>query len=249
TARPRTPAPAVPTGRARFLAVAFVLVALVAQAACSRPVEGTPVAVPGAAPAPSAPPSLPPATTGDPAPAAGPQPPADVLDALRAALIQPGDLGPGWTVGDEPVPDPSTPAACGGPGVVAQFPDAVRLGTALAGPQPDVLAQETVSIYADPDTARAAFLANAEGLACSEGTLGDRPVVITPAEDLTFDLGGEQALGWQAGTEDLDLLILSVQAQEAVVTFTYVAPTGFDWSVVPDRLGLSRTAVGRLLAA
>jgi hypothetical protein len=56
---------------------------------------------------------------------------ADAADGLRPFLPTADEIGPGFTVGDEPKPDPSTPAICGGPGTVSQFAYAVRVGTAF----------------------------------------------------------------------------------------------------------------------
>jgi hypothetical protein len=227
-------------GRARTAAVALAVGLLIGTAGCSREVEGVPAAAGGAV------------TTSAPtaaATAASPTTPADPVEALRGALLTPADLGPGWTIGEEPVPDASAPTPCGGPGVVAQFPDAVRVGTVLVGPEPGFLMQETLSVYADVDTAEAAFAANELGLECGQGSLDGSSVVIAPAEDLQFDVGGDQALGWRIGAADFDAVLVSVQVREGVVTFIYVSPVDGDPAALPDVLEASRTGVDRILAA
>jgi hypothetical protein len=215
-------------------------------AGCTRNVDGT--ASPDPAPGPTAQPgratavSIP--STGSSGSSA-----VDPVDRLRAALLRPADVGPGWTSGVPPVPDPTTPAPCGGPGVVARFPDALRIGSSVDGPAPGFVVQEGLSVYGDVDTARAAFRASVAGLDCGQGTVNGASVVITPAEDLRADVGGDQAAGWQVGSDTLDAVLVLVQAGEAVFTFAYVAPAGTPAADRPDPLALSRVAVARALAA
>ncbi len=172
----------------------------------------------------------------------------DPVDRLRAALLGPGDLGPGWTSGDPPVPDPSAPAPCGGPGTVARFPDAMRVGSTVEGPAGAVV-QEALSVYGDADTARAAFRAGTAGLACGRGTLHGTSVTLAPVRDLQRDVGGDGAAGWRAASDTLDAVLVLVQAREAVFAFAYVTPAGAPPAAAPDPVALSRAAVARALAA
>ncbi len=181
---------------------------------------------------------------------ASPQPDgtADPVARLRAALLGPGDLGPGWTSGDPPVPDPSAPAPCGGPGTVARFPDAMRVGSTVEGPAGAVV-QEALSVYGDADAARAAFRAGTAGLACGRGSLHGTSVTIAPAQDLRAEVGGDSAAGWRAGSDTLDAVLIVVQAREAVFAFAYVTPAGAPPAAGPDPVALTRAAVARALAA
>ena len=171
----------------------------------------------------------------------------DPVDRLRGSLLGPGDVGPGWRPGAPPVPDPGTPAPCGGPGTVARFPDALRVGSTVDGPAGGVV-QEALSVYGDADTARAAFRAALAGLDCEKGTLHNAPVTIAPAQDRRADVGGDLASSWQVGSDTLDVVLVMVQAQEAVFTFAFVTPLPAA-AAPPDPLALTRTAVARALAA
>jgi hypothetical protein len=173
---------------------------------------------------------------------------AGPVDRLRGGLLGPRDLGPGWTGGVPPVPDPAAPAPCGGPGTVARFPDALRVGSTVDG-RPGFVVQEALSVYRDAATASRAFRAGVAGLACDHGALHGAPVTIAPAEDLLPAVGGDQASGWQVGSEALDGMLVLVQARQAVFTFAYVAPAGTAPADRPDPLALSRVAVARVLAA
>jgi hypothetical protein len=236
---------------ARALAVLSVL----AATACSTAIGGQSAAAPGpstaAAPTAAAPTAAVPTTTPAPAsatPSAAPSAAPDASatpDQLRPFLLAPADVGPGFGVGDEPVPDPSVPALCGGPGVVAQFPSAVRVGVGINGPSDGVLVQETVSVYADEATAAAAYRANLDGLACSEGSAPDGPVVLTPAEDLGVDVPGDESTGWQIGGTGYDLILIAVRSDEVVMNFAFVAPEGQS-AGLPDPLAISRTGVQKL---
>jgi hypothetical protein len=173
---------------------------------------------------------------------------AGPVDRLQDALLGPGDLGPGWQRAAPPVPDPSTPAPCGGPGTVARFPDALRVGSTLNGPAGGVV-QEALSVYGDADTAQAAFRAGLAGLDCGRGTLHGDPVDIAPAQDLRADVGGDRASSWHVGSGAVDAVLVMVQAREAVFVFAYVVAPDAAAAARPDALALSRTAVARVLAA
>jgi hypothetical protein len=220
-----------------------LVVVAVVLAGCSRVVDAA--AVP--APATGMAPGLATAASAG-ASTLSPSSSADPVDRLRGSLLGPADLGAGWTSGDPPVPDPSTTAPCGGPGTVARFPDALRVGSTVDGP-PGFVVQEALSVYGDAATAQAAFRAGVAGLDCGQGTLHGASVVITPGEDLQVDVGGDRASGWQVGSDTLDAVLVLVQAQEAVFTFAYVAPVGTAPAERPDALALSRAAVARTLAA
>jgi hypothetical protein len=234
---------------------ALVALAAVAVTACSTAIGGQSAAAPGSAPTTTAAASTATSTAARPSAAAPTGPtaapdtavldPAAAADRLRPFLLAPADVGPGFGPGQEPVPDPSVPAICGGPGVVAQFPSAVRVGVGLVGPSDGVLVQETVSVYGDGATAAAAYRANVDGLSCSEGTAPDGPVVLTPAEDLSVDVPADESTGWQIGGTGYDLVLIAVRKDEVVMNFAFVAPQGRS-AGLPDPLAISRTGVQKL---
>ena len=223
-----TPAPFA--GRAFGLAVAVALLA-----GCSRVVGAGGDVVPAS-------------SAGGVASATSTAEPADPVGRLRGSLLGPDDLGSGWSADLPPLPDTSAPAPCGGPGTVARFPEALRVGSTVDGP-PGFVVQEALSVYRDAATARAAFDAGAQGLGCPQGTLHGAAVTIAPAQDLRRDVGGERATSWRVDNESLDAVLVVVQAREAVFTFAYVVPSGTADGARPDAVGLSRAAVARTLAA
>jgi hypothetical protein len=223
---------------------ALALGAGLALAGCSTAVSGQAAPAPAAAPPTSAPAATrPPATpTADPD-QGDPQGQLDAAaEQLRPYLLEADDIGPGFTVGTEPQPDPSTPAICGGPGVVAQFPVAARVGVAFDGPTPGVLVQETVSIYGDVATAEQAYQANLDGLDCSQGSLSGQDVVLTPAEDLSVDVPAEQSTGWRIGGTDFDAILIASRNGELVMNFVFLTPVD-QAADLPDPLAISRTGV------
>jgi hypothetical protein len=239
------------SGGARSALGALVALVALGVTACSTAIGGQSAAAPGsaatttaattAAASGSARPSAPPSA----APETPVVAPSSAADQLRPFLLAPPDVGSGFGPGQEPVPDPAVPAICGGPGVVAQFPSAVRVGVGLVGPSDGVLVQETVSVYGDEATARAAYRANLDGLSCSEGTAPDGPVVLTPAEDLSVDVPADESTGWQIGGTGYDLVLIAVRDDEVVMNFAFVAPEG-QAAGLPDPLAISRTGVQKL---
>lgn len=210
-------------------------------AAPAAPAAGSPVTrAPVDAPKPMA------AKGGGGAGSASPgDPMADAADGLRPFLLTATEIGPGFTVGDEPKPDPAVPAICGGPGTVSQFPYAVRVGTAFERAKPQQLVQEAVSVYGDAATAEQAYRFGVAGMDCSEGSISGKPVVLTPAEDLRGDVGGQEATGWRVGGEGFDVVMISVRSDTLVMTFTYLAAEGQS-DRLPDPLATTRAGVQKL---
>ncbi|GAA4689502.1 hypothetical protein GCM10023215_27220 [Pseudonocardia yuanmonensis] len=165
-------------------------------------------------------------------------------DGLRPFLLTPAEIGPGFAAGEEPRPDPATPALCGGPGVVAQFPYAVRVGAAAESA--NGLVQEAVSVYGDEASAAEAYRASVAGMSCSEGHVDGRPAVIAPAEDLRADLGHDEATGWRVGGQGFDVVLISVRDAEVVMTFTVLAPED-GLAALPDPLSIAQAGTRKLL--
>ncbi|MCX6466538.1 MAG: hypothetical protein NTW05_23560 [Pseudonocardiales bacterium] len=172
-------------------------------------------------------------------PGAGPAGPAEAGDLLLTAA----EVGPGYGRGAPPVADPDTPTACGGPGTVAAFPDAVRAGIGFTGPDPRQQVAEEVAVYPDAATAAAAHAHAADGLACGEGSAAGLTVVITPAEDLTADVGGDAATGWRLGHDRLDAVVVIARRGAVVATFTVAAAAGAE---LPDPLPIAAAGVAKL---
>jgi len=215
--------------------------------------QAAPAAQPAAQPVAQPAPSAGPAAKQASAPAAAVQKPATssgdagldaAADGLRPFLLTPAEIGPDFAVGDEPKPDPATPAICGGPGVVAQFPYAVRVGAAAESRTGRV--QEAVSVYGDSGSAAAAYRASLAGMECSQGTVGGKPVVLAPAEDLLADLPYDEATGWRLGGEGFDVVMISVRDDTIVMNFTVLAPED-GLSALPDPLTIARAGTQKLL--
>lgn len=207
-------------------------------------VSGTAVAaIPAADPAASSS-TLPPDRPAAPPPA----PSAGRLDLLRSALLRPTEVGADWVVSPEqPAPNSAAPAACGGDGVVARFPDAQRIGTALESGAGDERLQQTLSVFADQQTAAAAFDAFAEGLACRSGALGTTKVAISAPEDVVDRVRGERATSWTLTGSGFRAVLVSVVAEDQLMNFVFLTPAGGTLTRL-DALTLARTGVARLLA-
>ncbi|MCE0768653.1 hypothetical protein LWC35_38030 [Pseudonocardia kujensis] len=237
---------------------AAVLGAVLAAGACGTASAGSRVDTPAPAapaaeraatqdvlpqPAPVAPPR--PVSSGGASRAPVADPGMDAAaDGLRPFLLTPAEIGPGFTAGEEPRPDPATPALCGGPGVVAQFPYAVRVGAAAE--RPDGLVQETVSVYGDEASAAEAYRASITGMSCSQGHVDGRPAAIAPAEDLRADLGHDEATGWRVGGEGFDVVMIAVRDGEVLMNFTVLAPED-GLATLPDPLTIAQAGSQKLL--
>lgn len=86
--------------------------------------------------------------------------------------------------------------------------------------------------------------AGVDGISCGEGTVAGEPVAIAPAEDLTVDVGGEQATGWALGNEDFGVIIVTVRRDTVVWNFTYLA-AGDTFDDLTDVLEVSAAGVAK----
>ncbi|MGI5127746.1 hypothetical protein ACQEVB_13120 [Pseudonocardia sp. CA-107938] len=234
----------MPTLRAVLAGVVGVLLLVgVAQLTIGSSIAGTPVAAPpfpGPAAATS---TLEPGRPQPPAPTVSPE---ARLDQLKAALLRPAEVGKGWRASpQQPTPNASAPAVCGGTGVVARFPDAHRIGTALQGESGDRL-QQTLSVFSDAATAGSAFDAFADGLDCAKGTLGGTAVSISDPEDVRSQVKGERATSWTLSGEGFRAVLISVVAKDQLMNFVFLTPNGGDLTKL-DALVLAKTGVARLL--
>jgi hypothetical protein len=241
--------------RSLLALIPAVAVATLLSAGCGAVAEAQPHIAPAAQSAPVTqstpatqsaplPKSAPQQATGAQKPGASASDMEAAADGLRPFLLTPAEIGPGFTAGDEPKPDPAQPAICGGPGVVAQFPYAVRIGAAAERGRG--LVQETVSVYGDAGSAAAAYQASLAGMDCSEGSIGGKPVVLAPAEDLGFDLPYDEATGWRIGGDGFDVVMISVRDDAVVVNITVLAPEDA-LPTLPDPLVVAQAAAQKLL--
>jgi hypothetical protein len=83
------------------------------------------------------------------------------------------------------------------------------------------------------------------GVAVLEGTVGGKPVVLTPAEDLRVDVG-EEATGRRFGGEGFAVVMISVRSDTIVLNFTHLAAEGRT-DRLPDPLTTTRTGVQKLV--
>lgn len=189
-----------------------------------------------------------PATSASPSPTSVAPTSEDPTEDLKRALLTAADIGPGFVEGVWQPPDPNEPSPCGKPSASAQFPNAIRIGAEFAKGQ-DLRLTQGINVFADTATAKAAYAAGVDGLSCAQATVGGQPVTIGAPTDVTAGVGGETATGWTIKAAGLDGVLIAVQAEQAVLTFTFLALGGADTSTVTDPVTLARTGVGKAMAA
>jgi hypothetical protein len=167
---------------------------------------------------------------------------------LKKALLTASDVGPGFVEGTWEETSASEPGPCGKPNVAAQFPNAVRIGAQFAkGEQFQLI--EGINVFADTDTSKAAYAAGIDGLACAEPKLGGQPVEIGQQMDVTAQVGGSVATAWSVKADGIEGVLIAVHAEQAVLTFTFVALGGADTSSVANPIALAKTGVSKAMAA
>ncbi len=183
-------------------------------------------------------------STTSPAPSTSENP----ADLLKKALLTASDVGPGFVEGTWEEPNANEPGPCGKPNVSAQFPNAVRIGAQFAkGEQFQLI--EGINVFADANTSKAAYAAGVDGLTCTDATLGGQPVSIGERMDVTAQVGGDLATAWSVKADGMEGVLIAVHAEQAVLTFTFVAIGGADTSSVANPIEVAKTGVSKALAA
>jgi hypothetical protein len=176
------------------------------------------------------------------APAASPS--AADPAAVQAALLAASDVGAGFTkVAYEP--DLSQPEPCGQPALHSKYPTAVRAGTEIDKGQ-TVQFTEAIEAFPDAATAQAAFDYGVAGLNCRNGTIAGTPVTITPAQDVTSDVGGDQAKAYNVGLNGAEGVIIGVHKGKTIVEFAFLAASNVDTSTLVNPLDLAKAGTAKV---
>lgn len=231
----RAPVRRAPVSRAALPALA---IALALSAGCG-PAEELVDAAATRAPAPAT--SAPPGTT-------VPLEPMTPADELQAAMLTPEEVGTGFVAATFRPSGPQESFICGRPGIAARF-QTVQAGSAASRGE-DQLLVEAVHVFAGVADAERGFSAVVDGFACGSGsTVDGTPATIGPARDVTALAGGDQARAWTIDAQGTTVEVISVQAREAVVVFSYVATPGVEPITAPEPMALARTGIAKQLAA
>jgi hypothetical protein len=176
---------------------------------------------------------------------------ATVEDQARAALLEPSEVGPGFTADTWKPSDPSQPTPCGTPSVDATLPPQVQVGTVMGLESTQQALQEEISVYTSAEEATQAFQTGSAGLSCTAGTVtftdGTKaPIAITPAVDVTDQVGGDQASAWQLRGGGIQGVLVAVELSGIVVTYQFTAPdTATD--LQPDPLAVAKAGMEKIL--
>jgi hypothetical protein len=163
---------------------------------------------------------------------------------VQAALLAASDVGAGFTkVAYEP--DLSQPEPCGQPALHSKYPMAVRAGTEIDKGQ-TVQFTEAIEAFPDAATALAAFNYGVAGLNCRNGTIAGTPVTITPAQNVTSDVGGDQAKAYNVGLSGAKGVIIGVHKGKTIVEFAFLAASGVDSSTLANPLDLAKAGTAKV---
>ena len=175
--------------------------------------------------------------------------PVTSLDAVRGAMLRPGDVAATWTV--EPQDDAavaSYPTLCGSPNVDRRFPDVRRANVVLAPTAPDSAAPgagEFVWLYADEKIAQQAFAAVEDGYTCRTGTYSGESFAVDPLDDPVSGFEADDVRGWRVVVGRTNTVYL-VRTRNLVALLSFSAGSDAVLATLPDRNGLARLAVSRL---
>ena len=111
--------------------------------------------------------------------------------------------------------------------------------------------QEEISVYNDEEEVGQAFSTGTAGLSCTAGTVTfadgtTAPIAITPAVDVTTQVGGDQALAWQLHGGGIQGVLVAVKLSGILVTFQFTAPdTATD--LQPEPLTVAKAGMDKIL--
>lgn len=174
-----------------------------------------------------------------------------VEDQAQAALLTPAEVGPGFTAGTWTASDPKQPTPCGTPSVDSTLPPQLQVGTVIGLASTQQALQEEIALYTAEEEATEAFQTGSTGLTCTTGTVtftdgSTAPIAITPAVDVTSDVGGDEATAWQLRGGGIQGVLVAVRLSGIVVTFQFTAPdTAGD--LQPDPLTVAKAGMDKIL--
>jgi hypothetical protein len=219
-----------------------VLIALSATtvAACTSSTQGTPTGPASGRATSSA--TVPASSSASAAPA-----PLTAATA-RAALLGPGDLGPGFVKapfqgGGSNTASPCLPA--GSPSLDTKYPPAARAQVGFRSAAPQALLGEQVALYRDAGTARAVISYAERALSCKSATVQGQKVQIQASGRLR-QVDGEPvdyARSWALAVGPAAASIVAVRLGRAVLSMELVALSRSDVSKLPPEEKVIAAAV------
>lgn len=175
----------------------------------------------------------------------------EAAQVINDALLTPKDAGKGFVKGNFVPADPTNHDAvlpCGQPSTAAMFPNGLRLGTQIGLPDTAQL-EQTVNLFLDEETAKAAFAWSADGLNCNTGDLNGTAIEITDEGDVTADVGGDEAHAWTAVIGGQNGVVIGVRRGHMTLGFTFIVAAGADGSALPNPVELAALGMEKLAAA
>jgi len=176
---------------------------------------------------------------------------ASIESQAGAALLTPSEVGPGFVADTWKPSDPAEPTPCGTPSVDATVPAGVQVGAVMGLASTNQALQEEISVYNDEEEVGQAFSTGTAGLSCTAGTVTfadgtTAPIAITPAIDVTTQVGGDQALAWQLHGGGIQGVLVAVKLSDILVTFQFTAPdTATD--LQPEPLTVAKACMDKIL--
>lgn len=169
---------------------------------------------------------------------------------LAAHLLAPADIGAGFAAGTwkhETSPLPCTPKV---PDPDITDPPVRIAGTVLQKSDGSLALQEEVHLYADEAEANKVAGLLVKGLACPQetDTSGAKPTTftITGPQDLTSELGVDDAAGWELKSDQATIDLVVARHQNGIAVFEFIGAPGADTSGLPSPVALARKGVDKL---
>ena len=121
------------------------------------------------------------------------------------------------------------------------------VGTTLDASGRQLTLQEEVRQFSDSTQSQAWLSLVKQGFGCAQGDLGPgTTVTITGPQDVTADIGTEEAVAWQLATSDAQMELVLARQDDGVALFLFIGGTGADTSGIPDPVSLAKKGVDKL---
>jgi hypothetical protein len=131
--------------------------------------------------------------------------------------------------------------------VDADVPPATVVGRQLESESLQLAFQQELRGYDSIDGAAEAYAAGLEGTSC--GTSPDGTITLTAPQDVTAQVGGDEAFAVGVTGEGIEGVLVAVRVTDVIATFQFAGATGAaEAAGAPDPIDVAAFGVGKLLA-
>ena len=170
-----------------------------------------------------------------------------------AALLTASEIGTGFSTAQFKPSTDALPCTPNEPPLEQQVPSTLEVGSAALATSRQAALSEDLRFYPDATTAEHVLTLAAKGLDCAQGRLNitgtPEAVSFGKQQDITSDVGADQALAVQATSKDYDIVLIGCRVDRALVLFSFLRTKTSNTATLPNPIAIATQGVTKIKAA